>query len=76
MSGARTSYNVRIVASTLLSIVAAASFANYYLDLGWFARSAKGVAIGIGLAGVLYALFVTPTKSEFREHGWWWAKDE
>jgi hypothetical protein len=34
------------------------------------------VAIGIGLAGLLCALFLTPTKTEFREHGWWRARGE
>jgi hypothetical protein len=72
MSRKRGWYNLRIVVSVFLSIATAISFANFYLDLGYFGKLSKGILFGLGLIGLFYALFLTPSKAEFREHGWWW----
>ena len=72
MSSQRAWYNARLVASVLLSIATAISFGNYYLDLGYFGGFAKDILLGLGFVGLLYALFLTPSKAEFQAHGWWW----
>jgi hypothetical protein len=70
--GKRASYNARVVVSVVLSVVTAISAANYFCDLGLLGHSPGGITLGIGFVGFLYAMFVTPKKAEFREHGWWW----
>jgi hypothetical protein len=74
MNMTRASYNARMVGSLVLSIVAAISAANFFLKLGLFGKSEEGVTLAIGFVCLLYALFLTPQKAEFREHGWWWKK--
>lgn len=72
MNRRRAWYNLRIGVSVFLSIASTISFANFYLDLGYLGKLARGILLGIGLIGLFYALFLTPSNSEFREHGWWW----
>ena len=71
----RAWYNARMIISVFLSISVAIGFVNYYFDLGYFGNSAKGVLFGVGSIGLLYSLFLTPRKTEFKKHGWWWKKD-
>ena len=76
MNSKRMSYNARLLVSVFLSLACAASCANYFLELGIFGASARKVFYSLGIVGVLYAVFLTPEKAEFREHGWWWKKGD
>lgn len=50
-----------------LALMTAFFMSNYYLDLGFFGRGAKGLLIlTIGL-GVVWGAFFAPTRRELRE---------
>lgn len=64
----KLTYNLHRIFAGLLLLVLVFAGADYYLDLGFFGRGAKGILIlGMALV-VIYGAFFSPTRQDMREH--------
>jgi uncharacterized membrane protein len=64
----RSTYNLhRSLAGVFLAVGLFAGV-NYYFDLGFFGRGAKGVLVLILLLFVIYGGFFAPTRQDMREY--------
>lgn len=59
-------YNLHRAFAWILLVVLILGALNFYLDLGYFGRGAKGVFLLILFVGVIYAMFLAPTRQERR----------
>ena len=64
----RFTYNLHRILAGILLIAILFSMANYYLDLGFFGRGAKGVLIFVVGLMLAYGTFFAPTRRDMREH--------
>lgn len=64
----RLTYNLHRIFAGLFLLMLLFSGADYYLDLGFFGRGAKGILILVLALGVIYGTFFSPTRQDMREH--------
>jgi hypothetical protein len=64
----RFAFNVHRVIAGIFVLAIVLSGANYYLDIGFFGRSAKGICLAVLALFLAYALFLAPTRQDMREH--------
>lgn len=57
---AKISNSIRRAIGAVVFVLLLAAFANYYLDLGYVGRHAKGLVILMTGVGLLYASFLFP----------------
>lgn len=65
----RSTYNRHRIFAVCLLLVLLFSVANYYLDLDFFGRGAKGILLLAMAVIVVYGAFFSPTREDMREHG-------
>lgn len=64
----KSTYNAHRIVAGVFLIVGVFSIVNYYLELGFFGRGAKGVLIVNALLFAIYGAFFAPTREERQEH--------
>jgi hypothetical protein len=64
----RSIYNAHRVLAGVFVLAILFSAANYYLELGFFGRGAKGVVLVILGLFLIYASCFSPTREDMREH--------
>ena len=63
----RLSYNLHRILAAVLLVLISFSAVNYYIDRGFFGRSAKGVLLLVLGVTVIYGGFFAPTRQDMRE---------
>jgi hypothetical protein len=61
-------YNAHRVLAGAFVLAIIFSGTNYYLELGFFGRSAKGVVIAVLALFLIYVTFFSPTREDMKMH--------
>ncbi len=64
----KSTYTLHMIIVYILLAALAFSAANYYLDLGFFRRGAKGALVLVIGVGIVWCLFFAPTRQDRLEH--------
>ena len=64
----RFKYSIHIVFAVVFLVLLLLSTANYYLDLGFFGRGAKGVMLVVLGLFVVYAAYFVPSRADVQAH--------
>jgi hypothetical protein len=61
-------YRAHRILQAVFTAVGLFALANFYLDLGFFGRGAKGVLLSVMGVFVIYAAYFVPTRQDVHEH--------